>query len=70
MNKKQAQDSGEDKVRQETTEAHGPSRRQFLVQTGRVAAGVSAASSAAMVCGSRSPASLRIMSASSAARAS
>ena len=44
MKTKEPQGSGEDKEKLSATETTGPSRRQFLAQSGRVAAGIGAAS--------------------------
>lgn len=44
MKTKQPQGSGEDKEEERTSEKPGTSRRQFLAQSGRVAAGIGAAS--------------------------
>ena len=44
MKMNESQDSGEDKDKEMTSEKTGPSRRQFLAQSGRVAAGIGAAS--------------------------
>jgi len=44
MKVKDPQDSGDDKEKRSTSEKTGPSRRQFLAQSGRVAAGIGAAS--------------------------
>jgi urease beta subunit len=44
MKAKKPQDFGDDKTKQSTSEKIGPSRRQFLAQSGRVAAGIGAAS--------------------------
>lgn len=44
MKSQNSEDAGEDKDKHIASEKAGPSRRQFLVQSGRVAAGVSAVS--------------------------
>src|SRR6185437_15813160 len=44
MKAKEPQDSGDDKEKRSTSEKTGPSRRQFLAHSGRVAAGIGAAS--------------------------
>lgn len=44
MKAKNSQDSGDDKEKRSTAEKTGPSRRQFLAHSGRVAAGIGAVS--------------------------
>ena len=44
MRAKDQQDSGDDKEKRSASEKSGPSRRQFLAHSGRVAAGIGAVS--------------------------